>query len=583
MSVLCLLALGFLAGCGKGADAVSQMEYVPFQMEKDGRWGMVSVDGEILYEDEFDNKPTVAMNGRFLVKNEAGKWEIYTTEKPARKVGGEYLSASLFGADVALVTRGKNKGIELVDLEGNVKCALDDVAGKPVDKARFLPIGLASLLNVPGGCYNGLIEFSVEGKAGCMDAEGKVIVPPEYNVFSSSGKYLLACQGYNTDSLRVRIFDNTGKRLHEYSFYGAKKNEMLQAYWLSDDVFCMAEGAGEKRYRLVGMDGKTLLHPAAGLMPIPPLFPSLGNDPFVFLNVETEERGLMGMDGHVLIRDKYKGFSYFMKEAYIVERDGKLRLVDVKDNPIGNMEFEDVVALGGEDKVLVEREEGEWVFLDNKGQRVGDKLFYAISDDIGDPVVESDYVDFNAVIDSLHITKEGLGPFTLAMSAKACAALTENKLCTDYLNAEPPNLIMTGRYIDRFGIGFIAAFGENVCQDKTRTEYTTLYGWSYSYEVPDGYRFTRTRPDFLMAEVSGGRLTGRMDDLFDAMKDYAKGKKWKVVSEKDGLMVWNIGGMRLGVVLVAPEDGEDALSVALGDKTAIDAVMKAWELFRTAK
>ena len=35
------------------------VEYIPFQETKDGQWGMISMDGKVLFKEEFKNKPTV--------------------------------------------------------------------------------------------------------------------------------------------------------------------------------------------------------------------------------------------------------------------------------------------------------------------------------------------------------------------------------------------------------------------------------------------------------------------------------------------------------------------------------------------
>lgn len=42
------------------------VEYIPFQETKDGQWGMISMDGKVLFKEEFKNKPTVVRDGRFL-------------------------------------------------------------------------------------------------------------------------------------------------------------------------------------------------------------------------------------------------------------------------------------------------------------------------------------------------------------------------------------------------------------------------------------------------------------------------------------------------------------------------------------
>jgi len=131
------------------------IQYLPFQAEEGGGWGLISPDGEVLFADEFKEQPTIATNDRFFVKNSDGLWEMYTaTEKP-QKVGDEYVSICTFarGCDVTPAVR-KDKGVEFIDKDGNVKFKFDEVNGKklrvvvlsmPKDRQSFLST-MASLM-----------------------------------------------------------------------------------------------------------------------------------------------------------------------------------------------------------------------------------------------------------------------------------------------------------------------------------------------------------------------------------------------------------------------------------------------------
>ena len=78
----------FMASCTSKNDPLNEVEYFPFQESKDGNWGMIGIDGKVLFSEEFKNMPTMAVNGRFMVKNSDGLWEIYTAEKKPEKIGG---------------------------------------------------------------------------------------------------------------------------------------------------------------------------------------------------------------------------------------------------------------------------------------------------------------------------------------------------------------------------------------------------------------------------------------------------------------------------------------------------------------
>ena len=76
--------ISLLSSCQKEE---SVAEYIPFRSEKDGKWGFINLDGDVLLEDEFKREPTIVSNDRFFAKNKAGYWEMYTADKNARQVG----------------------------------------------------------------------------------------------------------------------------------------------------------------------------------------------------------------------------------------------------------------------------------------------------------------------------------------------------------------------------------------------------------------------------------------------------------------------------------------------------------------
>ena len=65
--LLALLLLGLMS-CADKSERVIQG--IPFQETKDGKWSMISMeDGQVLFSEEFKEAPTVAIEGRFMVKN----------------------------------------------------------------------------------------------------------------------------------------------------------------------------------------------------------------------------------------------------------------------------------------------------------------------------------------------------------------------------------------------------------------------------------------------------------------------------------------------------------------------------------
>lgn len=90
--LVAILGAAMLSSCSnfKG----DKVDYVPFQETKDGQWGMISMDGKVLFKDEFKNRPTLVREGRFFVKTKEGVWEMYEANEKPKKIGSDYAHAS---------------------------------------------------------------------------------------------------------------------------------------------------------------------------------------------------------------------------------------------------------------------------------------------------------------------------------------------------------------------------------------------------------------------------------------------------------------------------------------------------------
>lgn len=92
---LLILVAAIVCSCSSDLNR-NKVEYLPFRETKNGQWGMVSMDGKVLFTDEFKNEPTVVRDGRFFVKNSEGLWEMYEASEHPQKIGGEYVYTSGF-------------------------------------------------------------------------------------------------------------------------------------------------------------------------------------------------------------------------------------------------------------------------------------------------------------------------------------------------------------------------------------------------------------------------------------------------------------------------------------------------------
>lgn len=181
-----------LCSCGNGDP---DLQYFPFQSERDGKWGMIGADGDVLFEAEFKSECelSVAMRDRFWVKfqgDDGEYYQLYTAdEKPQKVSNTKYSQAGDFIEKVAPVVK-KNGGIMFIDRDGNEAFRLEKVNGKKVE-----------------GCtnfINGYAQFKTENnRMGLIDTKGNVVIEPKKYIFIapvSDGRVLAIDKKYEDAS-----------------------------------------------------------------------------------------------------------------------------------------------------------------------------------------------------------------------------------------------------------------------------------------------------------------------------------------------------------------------------------------------
>ena len=125
-----------LSGCSNTSN--DPVTHVPFKEAKDGKWGMIAMDGKVLFKEEFKQMPTVVRDNRFFVKNKSGFWEMYDASEQPKKIGDEYKHVSVFNGGHALVSK-RNEPVSIIDTDGKTVKVLDKIEGKTVNGVYAFP------------------------------------------------------------------------------------------------------------------------------------------------------------------------------------------------------------------------------------------------------------------------------------------------------------------------------------------------------------------------------------------------------------------------------------------------------------
>ena len=327
---LLLLALSatITSACSSESSS-AEIEALAYRSTESGRWGIVSMDGEVIVRDYFKNEPTVAMDGRYFVKNDEGLWEMYDLSTQPQKKGGKYVYTSGFYHGRALVAE-RNQGISLIDTEGKVLKRLDRIANKSVEEIASFDQGYA-------------IFLTTDSLYGAIDENGTCVVQPSYcYLVADEGNFVGIPKQYkkailSDDSLRkyaLDLFDKTGRMLHQF------QSSEFEELTTGNDKFAIATKQKDKEsWTFYNFKGDVLFRCPENVKNITAI---KGNN-FIYSN--RKGFGLMNLSGEILIPAQYADLEF----------DGDYLIATIESN--------------------IERKS---IWLNQYGQKVGSEAFEAI-------------------------------------------------------------------------------------------------------------------------------------------------------------------------------------------------------------
>lgn len=540
-----LCAAWLLSSCmGTGT---SKVEYVPFQETEDGQWGMVSMDGKVLFEDEFKTQPTLVRDGRFFVKTKGGSWEMYEAAEKPKSVGGTYAHVSSFQGGRALVAE-KGKPVSIINTDGKEVKLLDKIEGKEVHGVRTFSEGYA-------------IFMTTDSLWGAIDASGKCVVKPEYIEMADcgDGKFLCVDKKYKKDIQRgdrkktkMSVVNTSGKELFTFSY---DKYENFYKQFEDGKLAVSVKKDGKERWGLIDAEGNEVVKPSNKIKRIG----DIRGDKFTYSN--GEGWGLMSTEGETLIRAKYE-YLYYDKDnlllAVVKEGDSyEYKYIDEKDNKIGDDAFVQATLFSQFDgeHAFVKSDDKSWVIIGNDCKELKglpDMVDIGLED--GESYIESDYVDFEKLVAAFDIRIDGALGITFKNTPQSVVAMSVkdgSAPSNDEHKAGDP-----WWYDVRSGISFMknvngvlgtvdVYFGGILSHQNYRTnrviDYT--YGdwyWYHDEKVPTGYTWNNVKPQTFTFTVSNeGRMKGKLRQLHTVLIEKFK-KMGKIVKQNNGAAVFEL-------------------------------------------
>lgn len=292
-----------LTGCGVSNPLPYSIDYFAFRSSEEGRWGMMNLKGEVLFEKEFKSAPTISVNDRFAVKNKKDYMEFYEAEKQPEQIGEGvgYKEAGLFTGKYAPVLKKDNRVI-YIDKKGGVAIDLSKkYPGKRIVEASSFFIDRAIV--------------KMDGKYGVIDTDGKLVVPCKYDRADSFVKDVAVF--VDREEGKWYIIDKDGKTM------------LVKTLDSMEPQTGLVNGL-----MLVTMEGKEAIIDEKGEVKLKLGDRRLCSYPIIddrFVFELDDSYGLMDISGKVLINPKYDRLKFngaiivgcIDDEWYLLDDDGK--------------------------------------------------------------------------------------------------------------------------------------------------------------------------------------------------------------------------------------------------------------------
>lgn len=506
--ICCLFISIILLGCKgngivQGEDLIS---HVPFQNSKDGRWGLIDFKGNILIDEEFQNRPSSVMDGMFHVKNEEGLYEIYAANKHFKKIGSEYISVGDFHSGLAPVVE-KGEPVKYINKYGDIAFELKDYKGEIITAATEF--------------HNGKAAFKISsGNYGFIDTSGKVILPPIYeDVLIFCGEY--AAVAKDGDSFFINEKGENVLKLDKKIRFWALPSDDMFPYSVEDEMaFGYMNLKGEKVIK-----ESSKFYRAYNFV----------NGYAVFMN-SNGEYGLIDKKGDITIRAKYQGL--IQCDDLLVYRDNdKYGLLTYSGEFILRACYDMIIPFVGDNSYTYACDNKEWILIDKKGNEVDRNTYYSIyfpekiiPQELGmannwnfyEYWHESDYVDLCAEAEKISslIKDECVDKVSYIVTPGAFADAYDKEYKSEdlkYTDILEQDLLCNENY----EVKLVACYNEKLIVPQYKKVWRSNYwGDGYYEEVLSGYSYNNISPTSLMLDINlQEKLKGRCDDFFNAIFD----------------------------------------------------------------
>lgn len=516
--LLVIVLSAILSSCGGGSTTESKLGYLPFKSSENGKWGMIGLDGKILFEEEFKNEPTAVFNDRFFYCNDNGEIEFFKADENATQIEGSFKDIAPFFYDDVTVAVRKNERISIIDKDGNTIATLESAGGNNILKASSFSCGLSIIRTKEG--------------YGCVNRKGEVVVNPKYSILTPFFEDVaLAADDNNT----FFVINTAGEVL--FSFANDKYCDMSPYFKHGYSAVAVNDG-DERKWGFMNKKGEIVLKPSAKNVRIT----DWTDKTFIFS--DGSMFGLKNFDNEVILRAKYDGLRYATENGkYLWAYESSKRaytLINESGDEISKESYRDVNLFYNGSESMVRMSDHEWGLISTKGNDVKIKAdIYILGGQLTNysdwnstrytMSVLSDFVNIGSIITSADIKKNSLGAYSLDMKSeqiaiawwKASGSVGERPIPN---NCRKANLSYNQ-----------TVEGVEITTNFYYSGYLTTYN-----HITQQYEWTNESPIYIEQRISGYKLSGKEDLIFSQVASIIKGFG-SVLEEGEDCLIVNVG------------------------------------------
>lgn len=372
----------------------SYVQAVSFKYDEGGEYGMVNLNGEVIFEPRFKNDLTEASCDRFFAQDDDGQWELYTLEANPKRVNDEkYCDVGVFVDGLCPVTQ-KDSWPKYIDTEGTVVFEAKECNGKNIITAGIF--------------HDGMARFQTEDNlSGYINETGEVVIAPQYyfvNYFYEGKaivyKPLKSGKDYGTRGWAV--IDKNGQEL--FSSKISRMRPRLDGFENDLTVVSLKDG---KKYQLINSKGEQV----RVLDNVESTMGMWGG----LISYEDEDYydGIMDTEGKVLINPEYKHIEWHGGPMVAYDNDSEYYILGKKGEVLKTVEAKKIWVpsekyIGYKDRLLCYPDSAKGYFMDSQGNRLDSSIEF---NSVGGETMTAAATDYNLAelfAKKLMVTEDGM-------------------------------------------------------------------------------------------------------------------------------------------------------------------------------